>query len=118
MSYTDGNILLGGFEITLDTAGTTLIVDTCSPSFPTKVVARTDKDDLPAAQYIYPDLKTGTMTVQVNATAARGDFTMDTFSTDAITGASKKWVITAQSAAINKGAMVTYDLTFNEVINP
>lgn len=116
-AYTDGTIIKGGFTITLDTAGLTVIVDTCSAGKPSKVITRTDENDAPAAQLVYDDWETCNMTIQINATAARGDFRGDTFTTSSIDGTSKKYVIVSQTDAVNKSATVTYDITCNRCYN-
>lgn len=117
MNHSDGNTLRGGFVITLDTAGVDLIVDNCSPNYPTKELLRTDENDAPAGGVVYDDWRTANLTVQINASADQGDYRGDTFTTSAIDGTSRTWVINNQGGAKNKDALVTYDFTVREVIN-
>lgn len=118
MDYKDGDILRGGFTITLDTAGLTLIVDSASPNYPSNVVSITDENDKPSAQDIYDGLRTANLTVQINRSADQGDYRGDTFTSPGIDGTSRKWVIVNQGGQKTKREAVTYDLTVNEVINP
>jgi hypothetical protein len=115
--YSDGNILLGGFTITFDTAGLTAIVDSCTDNKPMKVVNRTDENDDPAAAFAYDDFHTCTMTIQINQTAEQADLRGDSFTTSSIDNTSRTYFVTSQSAAKNKGQMVTYDLTCQRAYN-
>lgn len=114
--YKDGDILVGGFEITLDTSGLTLVVENCQPNLPSKIIQRTDLDDLPAAQLAYQDFATAQLTVAINATALERDYRFDTFTTPHIDGTSAKWFVASQSGAKAKATVITYELTVNRCV--
>jgi len=116
MSFTDGKITRGGYTIDLDTAGLTAIVDTSTLNRNSKVIQRTNENDEPAAQYVYPDWDTLTATIQVNENADRADLRGDTFTTAAF-GDPLKFVVVSQGSPNTKGQALTYDLTCNRVYN-
>lgn len=117
MDYKDGQLLRAGFKITLAPAGLTLIVNSCTPNYPSNVVQITDENDAPSAQDIYDGLRTANLTVQINASADQGDYRGQTFTTDGIDGTSRKWVVVNQGGTKSKSDACTYDFTVNEVIN-
>lgn len=117
-NFKDGEVLKGGFTITLETAGVTLVVNTCSPSYSTESVELKDENNLPSAQDLTNALRTANLNVQINKAADRGDYRLDTFTTAHIDGTSRKWVISNQGGSLSKGDATAYDFTVNEVINP
>ncbi len=114
----DGDIIAGGFTITLDTAAITLTVNTGNITRPGNTVVRTDVNDEPAAAAHWKGYATGTLQIETKIVAEQADFTHDTFTTVEIEGASQKYIITGGGVSRGKGSTLSVgDLQIAHFLN-
>lgn len=116
-TVTDGALHRGILAITLDVSGLTLIVDSHTFKPAHTHLMRTDENDAPAAQTVYPGWKTGSLNYQINAAAAGQDLVGDTFTTDGLSGASQKWLVVDQDVSKSKSALSTGTLQVSEYVS-